>query len=360
MRGQGGGKAGNGREWVVGTRGSPLAMAQAREFARRVEESSRAARVTLRTFETTGDRTAAQGASLAGPGVKGLFTRELEEALVSGAIDFAVHSLKDLPTTLPDHLELAGVLARADVRDVLVYRDEAWVRARGGPEEWSPGQRVMRGFQRGLRLKCLPRDVSVGTSSPRRAAWVRRWAPMAEVVPLRGNVGTRLGRMLVDASMDVVVLALAGIERLGWFVGPGGRLGRDPRCPEGSGEAVPEGLMGSVLGEDEMLPAPGQGALGIEVATRNVEARELARGLTHRNTLLSVTAEREFLRDLGEGCASPVSAWGRVIGHQVELVAAVESGGRWWTARRRRVAEDAAALGVELAREARRELGLGL
>ena len=286
-------------------------------------------------------------------------TRELEEALASGSIDFAVHSLKDLPTTLPEGLELAGVLVREDVRDVLVYRDADWVRRRGGPEEWSPGQKLMRGFKPGLRPMDLPADVVVGTSSPRRAAWVRRWVATAEVAPLRGNVGTRLARLSSNASLDAAVLAMAGLRRLGLFVGPGGRLARDPRRTSHSAVTVPEGLLATTLEPEEMLPAPGQGALGIEVATSNAAAADMARALTHRNTWVAVTAEREFLRILGDGCASPVSAHGRVLGHQVELRVAVESEGKWWGAVQSRASSDAAALGRDMAMEARTWQGRG-
>lgn len=348
-----------GRRWVVGTRGSPLALAQAEEFARRVRAAFRGSTVELRVIETSGDALPEAALGKGGPDAKGWFTRELEEALHGREIDFAVHSLKDLPTTLPDGLELAGVLERADVHDVLVYRDEAWVRSLGGPSEWSPGQRLMRGFRPGLALGGLPRDAIVGTSSPRRAAWVRRAVPTAEATPLRGNVGTRLARMAATASMDAAVLALAGLQRLGLFVGPGGRLARDPRRPAAPGLVVPDGLLGTVLGPESMLPAPGQGALGIEVASGHADAAALARRLNHRNTWVSILAEREFLRCLGGGCASPVSAHARVLGHQVELKAAVERGGRWWMSTARRVATEAALLGADMAAAARRELGEG-
>lgn len=351
------------RRWVVGTRGSPLALAQAEEFARRVRATLRGSVVEVRVIQTSGDampEAALAAGGAGGAGAKGWFTRELEEALHGGTIDFAVHSLKDLPTTLPEGLELAGVLERADVRDVLVYRDEAWVQARGGPEEWSPGQRLMRGFRPGLELNELPKDARVGTSSPRRAAWVRRAVPTADVTPLRGNVGTRLARLAATDAMDAAVLALAGLQRLGLFVGPGGHVARDPRRPTAAGTPptmVPDGLMGTVLDPESMLPAPGQGALGIEVASGNADAAAVAARLNHRNTWVAVQAEREFLRGLGGGCAAPVSALGRVLGHQLELRVAVERHGRWWTATGRRVASEGTLLGAELAAEARRESG---
>ena len=157
--------------------------------------------------------------------------------------------------------------------------------------------------------------------------------------------------------MDAAVLALAGLARLGLFVGPGGRLGLDPRRAHAPSIDVPRGLLGTVLEPDEMLAAPGQGALGIEVASRNTAARDAARALNHANTWSAVLAEREFLRELGGGCAAPVSAHGRVLGHQVELRVAVESDGCWWTTVRSRVVREAAELGKDLAAEARRELG---
>lgn len=354
-RGPAGGRGG--REWLVGTRGSPLAMAQAREFARRLCGERRRDRVTLRVFETSGDRMLEAPLATGGTVAKGWFTRELEDALKAGAIDFAVHSLKDLPTTLPDGLVLAGVLEREDVRDVLLYRDEGWVKARGGPEEWSPGQRLMRGFPAGLRPAGLPQDAWVGTSSPRRAAWLRHWVPSVEVVPLRGNVGTRLARLSGQSGMDAAILAMAGLARLGLFAGPGGRLLVDPRRGRECAAKPPKGLMATVLEPGEMLPAPGQGALGIEVAVENAEAVALAQSLNHRNTWLAVSAERAFLRSLGGGCTAPVSAHGRVLGHQLELQVAVGSPAGLWRRTGRRVSGEAVVLGQMLAEEARREMG---
>ena len=312
----------------------------------------------LKIVRTTGDQM--QTASLANPDgtlPRGLFTKELEVELESGGADLAVHSLKDLPTELPAGLELAGVLPRADVRDVLVYRSASLVASLPPPAEWSPGTRMMRGFEPPLKLAKLPAKTVIATSSTRRAAWMRALRPDFEVVPIRGNVGTRLGKLVQDARFDVTILAAAGLVRLGMFVGPKSRLMLDPVLRPGHGfEPPPEGLCATLLEPEEMLPAVGQGAIGIEIRSDNAEARELATALNHGNTWRCVLAERAFLRGMGGGCQSPVAAHARIVGHQVHLRAGVLQEKTWWRGEGRRPVAEAEALGAGLAAGARQSV----
>jgi hydroxymethylbilane synthase len=252
----------------LGTRGSPLAMTQARMVAEALcaahgwpEEA-----VVIVPIKTTGDRV--QDRPLADIGGKALWTKELEQALGEGRIDLAVHSMKDVETVRPDSLLLAAMLPRADVRDRLVT-DLA------------------------DSLTGLPQGARLGTSSPRRAAQARRIRPDLEIVPLRGNVDTRLSK-LKTGEADATMLAAAGLDRLG--------------RPD----------VGCTVEIDEMLPAPAQGAVGIEVPKGNAEAMFRVAAIDHRATSRAVFAERALLLALGGTCHTPVAAL------------AVEDGGGWW------------------------------
>lgn len=338
---------------VVATRGSALALAQANTVVRLLRAAWPGREFELKVVRTTGDKlqTASLAQSSAGAGLpKGLFTKELEVELEAGSADLAVHSLKDLPTELPEGLELGAVLPRADARDVLIYRDTRAVAARPGPSEWSPGQKLMRGFGPGLVLSKLPKGAVVATSSTRRAAFVQRIRPDVEVVPIRGNVGTRLQKLVEDASYDATLLAAAGLGRLGLFVGPGSRLGLSPTLPRDHGFVPPPpGLLATVLEPEEMLPAVGQGAIGIEIASGNGRVREVIAALNHGNTWRCVVAERAFLKAVGGGCQSPIAAHARVVGHRVHLRAAVLRDGVWWTGEGWRPMDEGEELGRELA-----------
>jgi porphobilinogen deaminase len=341
------------RPLILVTRGSALALAQANSVMALARQVRPGLRVELKVVRTTGDHL--QTASMANPDgllPKGLFTKELEVELASGGGDIAVHSLKDLPTELPEGMELAGVLPRADVREVLIYRDAEAVAKRPPLAEWSPGMRILRGFGPGMRLDQLPKGAVIATGSTRRAALLRLRRPDLGVVPIRGNVGTRLAKVTEDVGFDATLLAAAGLVRLGMFLGPRGRLVLDPVLPPGHGkEAPPEGLFGVLIEPEELLPAVGQGAVGLEIRSDNVDARELARMLTHGNTEKAVIAERAFLRGVGGGCQSPIAAHARVVGHQLHLRASVLSDERWWHGEARRPLRDAEVLGRELAEE---------
>ncbi|MFD1506128.1 hydroxymethylbilane synthase [Georgenia yuyongxinii] len=245
----------------IGTRGSELALTQTTTVAESLAAAS-GRDVELVTIRTEGDRSTASLASLGGTGV---FAAALREAVLASTCDVAVHSLKDLPTAPVTGLSIGALPARADHRDALCARD-------------------------GLTLATLPAGARVGTGSPRRAAQLRLARPDLEVVDIRGNVGTRLGR--VGADLDAVVLAQAGLVRLGLL------------------DHVTE-----TLEPDVMLSAPGQGALAVECRTADLAGPlgETLRTIDDPSTRLAVVAERTLLAALEAGCAAPVAAWARVV-----------------------------------------------
>lgn len=248
-------------ELIVGTRPSALARRQTELVIAQLQAVWPDLHCRVVTLTTEGDRLGEQ--PLPEIGGKGLFTQAIETALRSGEIDLAVHSLKDLPTAEADGLTIGAVLEREDPRDVLISRH-------------------------GLPLHQLPSGARVGTSSLRRAAQVRALRPDVEVVPLRGNVDTRL-RKAARPDIDAVILAAAGLIRLG-------------RADE----------VTQWLPLDLMLPAPGQGALAVQVRTDDAALLRRLAAIYHRPTWAAVTAERAFLAALEVGCSAPVAAWGRI------------------------------------------------
>ena len=241
------------RAVILGTRGSQLALAQTRWVVERLKEQWPETEFTVRTITTSGDR----GAD---PRERGIFVKEIERALFEGEIDIAVHSLKDLPTKTPAGLKVASIPRRVDPRDALVGRNT------------------------NKRLDQLPKGARVGTSSVRRKAQLLAYRPDLEIVPLRGNVDTRL-KLLGSGEFDAIVVAAAGLLRL------------DLR-----------NRIDELLDPEIVLPAPGQGALALEVRLGDDLAEELAYSLNHRETQLRVTAERAFLARLGAGCLAPAGA----------------------------------------------------
>lgn len=240
----------------LGTRGSPLALVQARMVAAALcaAHGWPGKAVEIHTVRTTGDRV--QDRPLAEIGGKALWTKELDRALLDGEIDFAVHSMKDVETIRPDALHIAATLPRADVRDRLVGADS---------------------------VATLPRYARIGTSSPRRAAQLRNLRPDLAIVPFRGNVDTRL-RKLANGEAEATLLAAAGLDRL----------------------ARPD--VGHVIPIDTMLPAPAQGAVGIEARADDQATLALLAAIDHPATHACVLAERAFLAALGADCHSPVGA----------------------------------------------------
>ena len=287
------------RPWILGTRGSRLALAQSRWVAACLEEAS-GRPVELQIISTKGDRIVDR--PLAKVGGKGLFTAELEAALRDGSIHLAVHSLKDLPTEDPEGLVVAAIPVRADVRDVLV----------------------------GPALDSLPAGAVVGTGSLRRRVQLLALRPDLEVRDIRGNVPTRLAKL--DAGeFDAIVLAAAGLARLG--------IERDDIRP---------------FSVDQMVPAPGQGALGIQ-CRRGGEVEPWLLQLEDPAARLAITAERAFLAQVGGGCNEPVGALAEVHQAGLRLVGAAP-GPDGAMLRAELLGSDPAAMGVELAQRLGRTL----
>jgi hydroxymethylbilane synthase len=302
------------RPIMIATRGSALALAQANAVLAQCRAAFPRLQFEIKIIKTTGDRL--QTASLAQEGEKlpkGLFTKELEVALVKNQADLAVHSLKDLPTDLPAGLVLGAVGKRADVRDVLVYRDAEFLRAEQSGAttgDWVPSRSELRGFKSKMALKDFPPGATVATSSTRRKAQLLAHRPDLRVVEIRGNVVTRLQKIAERAELDATILAAAGLQRLDFTVQTDGRL---------TGDALPDGLLAVVLEPEFMLPAAGQGAIGIEVRADDGRIAAVCERLNHYNTRQCVTAERTFLAGMGGGCQSPVAAYAEIIDSHLRL-----------------------------------------
>jgi hydroxymethylbilane synthase len=301
------------RPIVIATRGSALALAQANQIFDQCRQAFPRLRFELKILKTTGD-TLQRGAPAKRdqPLPKGLFTKELEVALLKHQADLAVHSLKDLPTEVPPGLKLGAVGKRADVRDVLVYRSEHWLaeRAARPAEDWSPGQAAQRGFAPKLGLDALPHQAVIATGSPRRKAQLLARRQDLHVVDIRGNVTTRLNKLAERAEFDALILAAAGLERLHFEITPDGQL---------TGDAVPDGLLATPLSLEVMLPCVGQGAIGIEIREHDERVARLCQQLNHYDTHQCVLAERAFLHAMGGGCQSPVAAYAEVRGERLRL-----------------------------------------
>jgi len=285
---------------VVGTRGSDLALVQATTTERLLARAFPGRTLVRNVIRTTGDRRTdvalSEVAKAEGVFDKGVFIKELEEALDSGAIDIAVHSLKDLPTVLDTRFSLAAVLERAPVRDALVSR--------------TPGG-----------LEALPPGARVGTSSVRRARQIEWLRPDLTVVDLRGNVPTRLRKLAAADTYDAILLAEAGLVRLDFL----------PATAAQAAETITgmPGLLVQRLAESVFFPAAGQGAIGLEIRSGDGPSRACAESIGHRPTWLRITAEREFLRLLDAGCHTPVGVFSTLIGDELHLQARVfpEAGG---------------------------------
>ncbi len=304
------------RPIVIATRGSALALAQAHLVFDQCRRAFPQLRFEIRTVRTTGDRL--QTASLAQPAAslpKGLFTKELEVALLKSRADLAVHSLKDLPTDLPAGLRLGAVTQRADVRDVLIYRDARYLAeaaANPHPLEWSPGAAERRGLPAGSTLRDLPPAAAVATSSPRRRAQLLAARDDLRIVEIRGNIVTRLQKLADKPELDALVLAAAGLQRLDFAVSTDGRL---------TGDAVPDGLLATYLDPRVILPCVAQAAIGVEVRAGDERMATVCERLNHYNTMQCVRAERAFLRAMGGGCQSPVAACAQVRDERLHLEA---------------------------------------
>lgn len=287
-------------ELRIGTRGSQLALHQALWVKRELTRAHPDLNVTLIKIKTTGDKI--QDAPLAKIGGKGLFVKEIEEALIQKRIDLAVHSIKDVPTEFPKGLHLSAITKREDPRDVFISKG-------------------------GMPLKDLPQKAKIGTSSLRRQAQLLHFRRDFELIPLRGNLDTRLKKLKTN-DLDGIVLALAGIKRLG--------------LEEKITEIIPPEIS---------LPAIGQGALGIETRQGDQKVEEQIQFLNDRDSWIAVSAERAFLKKLEGGCQVPIAAFARIIGVSLHIDGLVGTIDGKRLVRHHRVGplEKAESLGIELA-----------
>lgn len=309
---------------IIATRGSALALAQSNTMKAACEAAMPSQAFELKIIKTTGDKL--QSASMSQPAegsTKGLFTKELEVALLAGEADLAVHSLKDLPTELPDGLELSAVSAREDVRDVLI------VRADSSASKSDP-------------LGTIEKNVTIATSSTRRAAQIQALRPDLKVTPIRGNVGTRIKKLLAQTELGGTILAAAGLNRLKFQINANGEL---------RGGDIPPGIRALLIPIEQMLPCVGQAAIGIETRRDDKIIGPLCAKLNHPQTFACVTAERAFLRGMGGGCLSPVAAHATVDRERLTIQAMALKGDRLARAHVRGKVSEADALGLKLAAE---------
>lgn len=293
----------------IGTRGSPLALAQTRQLRALLAAALglEAETLPIEVIPTTGD--IIQDRPLSESGGKGLFTKELDVALIEGRIDLAVHSSKDLPTHLPPQIAIAGYLPREDVRDAWIGRN-------------------------GATLDALPKGAVVGTASLRRGAQVKRLRPDVSIVLLRGNVETRL-RKVESGEVDGTLLALAGLKRLGL-----------------------ERHATAILPIEDFLPAAGQGAIAVTKRAGDARVREALAAILDPATAAALAAERAFLTVLDGSCRTPIAAHAKIIGdkligEEIEFhgMALRADGSAVYEARRRGPSMDAALIGDAAANE---------
>jgi len=252
----------------IGTRGSKLALAQTNSVVESLKKVAPELTAEICVIKTSGD--IMQDVSLLQIGGQGAFVKEIEEALLSGSVDLAVHSMKDVPGETPEGLTFAAILSREDVRDVLVSRGR-------------------------IKMEFMPKGARIGTGSLRREAQIKAILPDINIVPLRGNIDTRLKKIETE-NLTGVILAAAGMKRLGYA------------------ETITQ-----FLPVELMLPAVGQGALGLQVRRTDRDLAAILSKLNHTVTALAVTAERSYLRALGGGCRLPIAAYGLIEGQRLTL-----------------------------------------
>ncbi|HXI72080.1 MAG TPA: hydroxymethylbilane synthase [Verrucomicrobiae bacterium] len=323
------------RPIIICTRGSALALAQSNLIAAQCRAVFPGLRFELKIIKTTGDKLQKASMAKTDPGLpKGLFTKELEVAMLNGEADFAVHSLKDLPTELPDGLMLAATPKREDVRDVFIYRNSQHSTFNSQP--------AFRGFKPHAELKDFPQGATIATSSTRRKMSLLAVRPDLNIVEIRGNVATRMQKVADHPELDATILALAGITRLNFKINADGSI---------SGDAVPKGMLASVISLEAMLPCVGQGAIGIESRTNDERIAKICARLNHADTFHAVTAERAFLHGMGGGCQSPVGAHAVVSGGTISLKAISFRDASVKRGEGKRPVSEAAALGAQIAAE---------
>lgn len=252
----------------IGTRGSALALTQADWVAARLRQRYPDVKIATVVIKTRGD--IMQDVSLVKIGGKGVFVKEIEDALLRGEIDIAVHSMKDVPSELPDGLHIATIPEREDPRDVLIAKDNR-------------------------KIESLPRGARIGTGSLRRGMQMRNLLPDVQIVPLRGNLDTRIKKIEAE-GLDGVIVAAAGIRRMGWIH-----------------------RVSQFIPAEVMLPAVGQGALGIELRADDSSLADMLAFLNHPATSMEVGAERSFLQRLGGGCQLPIAAYAQIRGKELTV-----------------------------------------
>jgi hydroxymethylbilane synthase len=256
---------------IIGTRCIKLAHWQTNWVKAELERHHPQVQIEIRIISTKGDRVLDVSLPKLGEQGKGLFTKELEDEMFAGTIDLAVHSLKDLPTELPAGLAIGAICEREDVRDAFVARADI------------------------ANFAALGQGAVIGTSSVRREAQIHARRRDLKILPVRGNVDTRL-RKLDEGEFDAIILAAAGLRRLGY-----------------------DGRITEYLDSNIMLSAVGQGALAIETRQTDERVNNLLKALDHQPTRLACTAERAFLKGLGGGCIVPIAAWCQVVGDELRL-----------------------------------------
>ncbi len=284
----------------IGTRGSKLALTQTNFVAEKIKKIMPEADIEICVIKTSGD--IMQDVSLLTIGGQGVFVKELEEALLSCKIDLAVHSMKDVPGETPEELMFAAILTREDVRDVLVSRNN-------------------------IKMEFMPKGAKIGTGSQRRGAQIKAMLPDINIVSLRGNIDTRLKKIETE-NLTGVILAAAGMKRMGLA------------------ERITQ-----FLPVETMLPAVGQGALGLQIRKSNVDLAKVCAELNDEKTAAEITAERSFLRALGGGCRLPIAALGKLDGQMLSLegMLAAPNGSTMIREKINGAQEDAEALGKKLA-----------
>jgi hydroxymethylbilane synthase len=284
----------------IGTRGSKLALIQTNFVADKLRKIMPETNIEICVIKTSGD--IMQDVSLLTIGGQGVFVKELEDALLSKKIDLAVHSMKDVPGETPDELTFAAILPREDFRDVLVSRDN-------------------------IKMESMPKGAKIGTGSQRRGAQIKAILPDVNIVPLRGNIETRLKKIETE-NLTGVILAAAGMKRMGLA------------------EKITQ-----FLPVEMMLPAVGQGALGLQIRKMDIDLAKICASLNDTTTAAEVTAERSFLRALGGGCRLPIAALGKLEGQRLSLegMVAAPDGSTMIREKIQGVREDAETLGERLA-----------
>jgi hydroxymethylbilane synthase len=292
----------------IGSRGSRLAIIQAQEVKKRLVErvGIDAARVEILTIVTTGDRI--KDRNLTEIGGKGLFTKEIEDALLSGNIDLAVHSMKDLPAVIPNGLAIGAVLAREDPRDALVS-------------------------SKARSIKSLPQEALIGSSSVRRTAQLKRRRSDLRFTSFRGNVDTRL-KKLREGQVDATLLACAGLIRLGL-----------------------KHEITTAIEVDDMLPALGQGAIGVEIRSANGVLAEMIKAVDDEQTAVAIVCERAFLKELDGSCKTPIAGFARIENGRLLFrgETLTPDGSQVFTAEREGLPQDAEVMGRDAGVEVKRK-----